>query len=164
MHFEFWERRLQAISQSLCHLAAADHGDPHSARRGVKAPAQRRERQRESAQRCTWQMEAAQHHTSAGRRSERAWTQRASARSLERAWNNASRGGEAQPAGKTGRDDDGRASAGGATPARTELIEENKSMLKGAEPEIPPCDISLPLLSGSRIARARLSAARQMRL
>ena len=29
---------------------------------------------------------------------------------------------------------------------------------------LPPCDISLPLLSGSRIARARLSAARQLRL
>ena len=30
--------------------------------------------------------------------------------------------------------------------------------------DLTPCDISLPLLSGSRIARARLSAARQMRL
>eukprot|EP00964_Phaeocystis_antarctica_P061054 scaffold36454_cov68-Phaeocystis_antarctica.AAC.6 len=61
VHLELWERRLQAIGQSLCHLATADHGYPHGARRGVKAPAQRCEGQRESAQ---------HHQTSAGRRSE----------------------------------------------------------------------------------------------
>ena len=47
-------------------------------------------------------------------------------------------GGERpNPRAKTGRDDDGRASAGGATPARTELIEENKRMLKALSQRYP---------------------------
>ena len=38
---------------------------------------------------------------------------------------------------KRGRDDDGRASAGGATPGRTELIEENKRRLKALRQRYP---------------------------
>jgi hypothetical protein len=38
---------------------------------------------------------------------------------------------------KRGRDDDGRASAGGATPGHTELIEENKRRLKALSQRYP---------------------------
>ena len=47
---------------------------------------------------------------------------------------------EAQPAARPQegrRDDDGRASAGGATPGRTELIEENKRRLKALRQRYP---------------------------
>jgi len=72
------------------------------------------------------------------RETERASVDTASERTLARASVEQCKcGGEAQPAGKDRRDDDGRASAGGATPARTELIEENKRMLKALSQRYP---------------------------